>query len=566
MPFSSDFLANTLPAAQAYMTPQASFETAAPLASTSFPLPGPVPPPAPPGPPADAGASPAFAAPPPPPPGPPPMNIAGSAVGAPPPPLAQIPEPPPQQPQNMLVRGTATPAHEVMTKGEAGIHYMNKQEQDKLEGLQGATQLRNEGLLARGEAADEAERKYAEEAKGYQGAMAANQRSLTEANQFVQDATKEGQNIAPITGYWQDRGVGAQIGNYLAMAVAGMGQAISGDKGPNPVMALLQSNMDHDLKVKQLNFQRQTGEAAAKTNAAQQYYDNLARQVGIEGADKLYSAAQKEAAAAHAEKLASASGINDNLARASELAGNYRAQADKDREDAVKLVQASKGADTIIVPELGGARLTQKEFNDYQVKKALQGNELNSRAEVAAAKAEAGAAKADKTAEGTRFIAKELESSKVIAGKAAADQALQHLLPQVDPRTGKATPAEEGYINPASAAGFQAGAPGRFAFKTIHGEQAAQAEQDWIGFKAGVMNALSGGTVSDQEERKRLTPMLDGANTADARRHAIAAAKEALDRKERSIKAGAGPEAAAAYEANLAGQQPPPIKTYAPVK
>lgn len=126
--------------------------------------------------------------------------------------------------------------------------------------------------------------------------------------------------------YLDELGVGGKVRWGIGMVLAGIGQGMMRQGGPNPVMEMLQQNIhdaneaqykQRDTLVQKLGFDRQTGQDAATYHAT--------RQAEIDKADGLaYTALAKnleEAAVKTADPIAQANGLKE--------AANVRAMGDE---------------------------------------------------------------------------------------------------------------------------------------------------------------------------------------------------------------------------------------------
>jgi hypothetical protein len=533
MPFNDDFMSKVMPAVGAYqgLPLQPSFVPGVPnigLGGQAV-----MPPPAP----ADVPFGP---------PSPPPQIVPSGPVA--PPVSVAGPIPPATMPDNrpIVTHTPGTPAHEMLTKGPTALGLENASYAERQAGNEEATRYAVQSQDERLHAAQKAYEIADAHQAGAQAAIAENQKKLMAANDLVGRETNA-RAADPITDYWADRGLGAKIGAALSIAVAGFGQAISGNQGPNPAMAILQADMDRDLRTKQLRFQQQTSNQNAKKDAAQQRFDNLAKAVGLDAATHIEAAAGHEKAAAQAEMLAAKSGIPEVMARGAKIAADLRAEADLKKADAVKLVQARAGGTQAILPG-NPFPVGTPEFKAFEDRLKSQ-EEQSGKERVAEISSENRGDKRRQLA--TQFIAEKAQSADVPGTLSALDQAAAEL-----------KKGNSAGIGITGSAVKSVGGPRVYGM--IYGKDAAQREQDWQMLSAQVMHTITGAGMSDRE-RERYDVMLNGAGTPEARAHAIAAARTAIVRKFNSIKAGAGVEAARAYDANLQELQPTPINAV-PVK
>lgn len=470
---------------------------------------------------------------------PPPANLASTPAPAP-----GAPPAPPQAPRTVVMRGAGTPQHEVLTKGQTALAYENKAEQQRLEGVDEQTSAAQTAatnqMLSAAVQRDDAERRVQEAA----ALQVAQQKSLAEANDKVHSATEATKNVAPITDYWADRSTFQHIGSAIMIGLAGIGQAISGDHGENPAMKNLQNAMDMDLRTKQLRFQQQSAGLNAKKDEAQQHFDNMVKQFGMEPATQIMAAAQRDKVAAQVDMDAAATKNQMVIANGAKMSADLRADANERRAGAVKLIQASKAEDQYFDPELG-VWTTRKELAAFREKKALENQQQSGRLDVESVKERAKANSPEKVQEGTKFIASEAQKAGLPGTLSALDAAAKEM------KRGNTSG-----IGIAPTAVFEGGAIGRAIYAHHYGEEAAQREQSWRAVKSQIINGLSGATTSEKEDKTRLEPMLEGANTPEARQYVIEESRKAIARKMSNIKAGAGAAAANQYDADIRAMTP----------
>lgn len=464
--------------------------------------------------------------------------------------LASTPAPPPpapvapQAPRTLVVHGGGTPQHEMLTKGSTALGLENEANDLRIQSARDqGDALKTQGLqeaMAARVHQDEA----AEKVRSAAALDAAQQQSLTDANNKVHSAVDATKNIAPITDYWADRSTFQHIGTAISMALAGFGQAISGDKGPNPVMANLQHAMDADLKTKQLRFQQQSAGLSQKRDEAQQQFDNLVKQYGMQPAMQITAAAAREKVAADMEMQAATSKIAGAGANVAKTVAELRADADERRAGAVKLVQAAGGETQYVDPEIG-IPMTRKEIAAYREKKAIENQQQGGRLDLEGAKEVAKAHSPDKVQEGTKFISEKLQTAGIPQASSLLDQAR------------KATQAAGDKGSGVIAQAMWAKSP--LLYSQVFGPEATAREQAFQAIVNSDVHATSGGAVSP-EEWKRNSAKLYGAGDEKSRQQALDSFSDALKKGEINIKAGAGVRAAQQYDENAAALTPAPVK------
>lgn len=440
----------------------------------------------------------------------------------------------------VITKGKGSAARELLTQGPTQLALQNEAQKTRESGVEQVADLQEQAVLRQAMAAQVSKDEAMGRHQGATAAVAEQQRQLAEANQKTAQAREEGGQVAPITDYWADRGAGSRIVNAIAMAVAGFGQAISGQGGPNPVMQMLQSDMDQDLRTKQLRFQQQTSAKSAKKDAAQQYYDNLAKQFGVSGANELVAASQRDIAAREAEIRGASSKIPEIQANAAKLATELRAQGDERHANAIKYVQAQAGQQMVFDPAIG-VPVPLKDYQKYKVDQAKEGYQQTGRVELAGMKEGA-----DKSQKGAQFMAEKLATAKIPETVEVMKDAAAAL---------RATGGKG--IGTLENKAFQSGDLSRAAYQSLYGEKAVKAQQAWALAEGSMVNSLSGAGVSNEEMQTRWAPAFRGANDVNSRLRVIAEAEKRLKEQERNIAAGAGPEGAAAYRSNLAVERGP---------
>lgn len=470
---------------------------------------------------------------------PPPMPQAPPAAPEPAP--AAPPAPAPAAPQGPVMATVGgAPAHEVLKAGPTQIALINKAEGIRESAIGRAAEQEKKSALNQAMSAsvmkDDAQAKM----QAAQAAQLEEKQQMEAAGNRLREASAPLNK--PIEGFWSDKSLGVKVGMALAAGLGAFGAAFG--NGQNPAMKFLESAIDQDSRTKQMNFQRQT----AVRDAAQQDFNNMAKQIGMQPASDLYKAAMQEKLAAQAMQTAASSKLPEIQAGAEKARAELQAAALERKATALMgYVQATKGQKQVLDPELG-VMVPADKYADFQMKKALQSRDQQGQLSLAEAK------EGKKTTqEGTKFIANEAQRANIPGTLASLDAA-----------------AEE--LKKGNTKGI--GIPGRITqsipfigdrvYSGVFGNEASQREQDWAMVKAEVRHALTGAGMSDKE-RLSYETMLEGAGTPESRIHSIARAREAVVRKMNSIKAGAGTDAAAQFDQNLRDVAPPAIKS-TPVK
>lgn len=181
--------------------------------------------------------------------------------------------------------------------------------------------------------------------------------------------------------YWNDLGVGRHIGWYIAMAMSGLGDALQGKSGPNPVIQMLQDKVHDNIKgqidqrdqlraklgdarVEQDRYEKFSANKQAQLLAREGEADReLARQLQIsaaQSADPMHRAnAMKEAALVDeqgAQKQQTAIKLaadHDAQMKAQAIAGGHLALARHAEDRATALFNAEYGPGGYKEQEIG---------------------------------------------------------------------------------------------------------------------------------------------------------------------------------------------------------------------
>lgn len=522
---SNDFLNQMMPAMAQYQNPNLVQGLVPGVVNTGITGSGPVPPElSPMGPPLPPAAPPVAAAP--------------TAMPPQPVPIPEAPAPD-NRPVVMTTPGTA--GGERLTVGPTALALRNKAQGEREHGLGESERLQIQAQDERRQMAQKAYDRADAEQSGASAAIANNQKRVEAATKQVADSTKGTEEIAPMKDFWADKGVASKIGMMLAVGLTQAGQGLSRQSGPNPMMQALQSEMQRDLDTKKARFQQQTQLAGAKKDAAQQNFDNLVRQVGMDPALKIQAAASNNKLAAEAEMLAANTKKPEIMAQGAKVGAELRAQGAENQASALKLTQGSGPTQTVFDPKIGVA-VPMKDYQKYRVDQAKEGAQQEGRIELAGMKG--GPKSSEQMSQNTRFMAEKMQTAQIPQTLASIDAAASELK--------KGNTKGIGILGSAANKG---GELSRKAYEAYYGKDASQREQDWMGVKGQIVSTLSGAGVGDKE-RAMWDRMLDGANTAEARSHALQRARERVKAAEKNIAAGAGPDASQEYYRNLRAQTP----------
>ena len=509
--------------------------------------------------PPDAGAPPPSQ----PPPAIPPAPSAQNFSPAPPPPQVSTPNPrpppapaapqnaaptPPPGPKTLLIRGASSPAREILTKGQTALSLETRAEGTREEGVQTAADYEKQAAMNQAMAAQVRQDEAQEQVKKQAAIIAEQQRQQQEASDKVLQAAQQAKQI-PITDYWADRSTGSRIMSAITIGLAGFGQSISGQQGPNPAVQMLQADMDRDLKIKQERAANQQAENKGKIDAAQQYYNNLVRNFGMSGANEMYASAQRDAVAAEVEKQAASQKILGADANAAKMVAELRASADEKKAGALKYVQASQGEDIYVDPRIG-IPMTRKEIAEYRQKGALEQQQQEGRVELEGMK---GATK--NQGEGAKYIASAYEKAGIPSITTALDEADRLLKPRKE--GDKVIAPNTKGIDPLANKLWNSGPIGRQLYTLKYGKDAASREQAWDLAKDKLTKEMIGRVTPQMFDR--IDSALKGAGTPEARIQAIDETRRAIEAQKRNIRAGAGVSGAGAYDENLREANPEQI-------
>lgn len=167
-------------------------------------------------------------------------------------------------------------------------------------------------------------------------------KTIAEKQAYVDSTLKDVDNYkVDQNKYWNDAGVGTHIGWYIAMALAGVGDALQHKSGPNPVIQMLQEKM-HQSVVAQMDQREQLKEKNARAEHAFDKYDQFSKdkqaQINLLDAqnDKALANALTTAAAkyadpqavanAHAQAAQLMQSSSEKALKATETAANYDMQ------------------------------------------------------------------------------------------------------------------------------------------------------------------------------------------------------------------------------------------------
>lgn len=238
----------------------------------------------------------------------------------------------------------------------------------------------------------------------------------TAADQQAVDSWKFNRNK-----YMDELGVGRKVSWGIGMILAGIGQGMQRQSGPNPVLAMLQQNIhdanaeqmtQRDALVQKLGFDRETGKDAAQYHAT--------RQAEIDKRDGLaYTALGKqleEAAVKSADPVARANGLKE--------AANVRAMGDERLKSYIQLQSEHDHQQQQIGIAGGHLALERKKF-DWEKDKDQQQLDINAAKLLASKQGKLDEEQAkralyipDPSGNGQLIVARKQDGSPVLAGSA----------------------------------------------------------------------------------------------------------------------------------------------------
>lgn len=429
-----------------------------------------------------------------------------------------------------MVRGGTVPAHEVATMGPKAMAHLDNALEAQQTANQKVASIQETAAAHQAVAAQVAKEQAEAQMAGARAAQLDEQKRTQAAADKVTQASAGLDK--PIGDFWSDKSVGSKVGLALAAMLGQAGVGIAGKGQANPVMGFIQSQMDQDVKTKQLNFQR----GIEKKNAAQQDFNNLAHQIGLAPASDVYAGALKAKIAAMAQQEAAVAKQPEIAANATQAAAGLYADSEKHKAEATKLIAAQVKQPTYALPGNPIPVAANTAFGALE-KRGEQAAERETKYDIASI------AKQGKTDEGTKFIAEKAQAAGIPQAMAAIDAAGQ---------TNKSDNGV-GVIGRAVK-----GATGTLGYNATYGPEATKREQDWTMMKQQVMHALTGAGMGP-EERETYNTMLEGAGDKESRSHAITRAREAMQQSIQNIAAGAGSEAWERYKQNKSAVSPKKI-------
>jgi hypothetical protein len=134
--------------------------------------------------------------------------------------------------------------------------------------------------------------------------------------------------------YWNDLGVGRHIGWYIAMAMSGLGDALQGKSGPNPVIQMLQDKIHQNIQLqmdKRDQMRAALGDARVEQDRWDKFSDNkIAQRLARQGeADRELARQLSISAAQAADPIHRANGLKE--------AAQVDAQGAQKQQEAVKM-------------------------------------------------------------------------------------------------------------------------------------------------------------------------------------------------------------------------------------
>jgi hypothetical protein len=305
---------------------------------------------------------------------------------------------------------------------------------------------------------------------------------------------------------------------------------------------MLNADMDRDLKTKEMRFRQQSADKQGKVDAAQQGFNNLARQGGLAYARDAEAAATQRQMGYQAQILAAKTARPEIRARAEEMLAATTAKAKEFEAQAMIKFVPKKDGSVSFFDRKTGLPLTQAQAFKLQSEREARGEEQAGKVDVANIAAQKG----QKTSndENRRFIGTQTQQAKIPEAMAAIDTAKKLALVAGDAGLGPV------------AHGIWARSP--YLYEKTYGADAAAREQAFQAVANIDTHNISGGSVS-KEELGRNVAKLYGAKNAASRAQALEAFSAPVSLAQKNIMAAAGPAAAAEYQQNQAALAPAPI-------
>jgi hypothetical protein len=337
--------------------------------------------------------------------------------------------------------------------------------------------------------------------------------------------------------WWANKTTGDKIGTAILAFLGGIGASDRRGNGRNLALEAIMHEADQDVASQKFDYQVQSDRAHGAQNTfalAMERYQNE---------DAATAAAR--AAARVGQMQAQWKGTD-----AANYADDLRARIASERERTVaagfKFVpaQAAPGKYKMYIrgqeiPGLVSEHDAQKYSIEHGVKPAERIDEeaFKGGLSLRGKQMEIDAKRAEKSDEGSKFIAEKLQQAGVPQARAAAEQALAAL---------NKSPGGKGEA--AARFGISHSVPigGEAAANAVMSEDANAREQAYAAFANASMKAMMGNVT--ESELARAQKQLGSASDPESRRRAIASTLETLNEIEQNAKAGVSPEAEQRYD------------------
>ncbi len=229
------------------------------------------------------------------------------------------------------------------------------------------------------------------------------QQVLGQKQAAVEAANKEVDNykIDP-NRYWKGADTAKKVGWYISMALSGIGDALQGKSGPNPVIGMLQSTIENDVKLQmdQRDALRAKAQRAGQAlDSADRFSQNrfaqeqymLAQAYTMAGRQIETAAAKYGSEAARAQGASAAAAIYSKAAEAGQKAAEYATTDQRQKEQLAEQKRASMASNATqnyaIASENKRAAMSlaeERRWHDLQAEREQRKMDLD--AAVAAAK------------------------------------------------------------------------------------------------------------------------------------------------------------------------------------
>ena len=436
--------------------------------------------------------------------------------------------------QFVRVGGGYTPAGEASVMGpQQKAHLMASFQGPSQSAVENADRVQQQAVNEQAHWFAQAEKAQARE----EGVVAAQQKRTDELQALEQDYRDQvaalGKNHLDSNRWWAQKTTGDKIATGILAFLGGLGAMGTG--GPNLAWEAIKRDMDADIDAQKFDFATQMDQAKGTQNAfalAMQRY----------GSEDAATAAARAAALDFAQaKLGQLQGQWKGVEAqnaAADLLGRIDSEREKTIASGFRYVPATQQASRYVM-QVRGQMLpgtvseadAQKYALEHGVKPSEEIDKITVKGGVDAAteRAKGSNEREKRTDEETRAIASQLQQAGVPAARQAAEKALAAL-----------NKSEGGFAEGVLRESYPT------ATKALSSQDANAREQAYANFSNAAIKAMMGNAT--EPEVGRAKEALGSAKDPAARKRAIADALESLAEIEKNIKAGASPEAQAAFD------------------